>query len=57
MTPLISKSTITTKPYMETGVTNKHYTTYGQDNRNAKMCRFKEKEEPIVATTKVTNQP
>jgi hypothetical protein len=42
---------------MEIGKTGKHCTNYGRDNRNVEMCRFKEKEEPIVVATKATNRP
>jgi hypothetical protein len=42
---------------MEPRKTSKHYTNCGQDKHNVEMCKGKKKEEPIVATTKVTNQP
>jgi hypothetical protein len=42
----------TTKPWK----IDKHYTNYGWKNHNVEMCKVKKKEEPIVATIKVTNQ-
>jgi hypothetical protein len=46
-----------TKQQIEIRKNNKHYTNYGQNNRNVEMCWVKKIEEPIVITTKATNQP
>jgi hypothetical protein len=42
-----------TKP----GKINKHCINCGRDKHNVEMCRVEKKGEPIVATTKATNQP
>ncbi len=42
-----------TKP----GKINKHCINCGRDNHNVEMCRVEKKGEPIVITTKATNQP
>jgi hypothetical protein len=42
---------------METRKIGKHCINYGRDNHNVEMCKVQKKEEPVVATTKATNQP